>query len=368
MQSLLALTYSDQSVLERHHLASAFAVLKTKGYDILSGLSSDDYRTVRSLIIEFVLATDLTTHFDFIVRLKTIAATRGHASFAASQAAAAQEAMHRNTGLARSDTHSHGGRRSSIDLANGAGVPSGICRKLSSVGMAEMGADSSAGTLGKPRGFRAGSMTEAAHASPLGALPGIKQRPTAMQRRKSHSAEAPGPIGTAEQRRGSHTSIFDRRGSKRPSDAGHGVPEGGGTQQFVPAQWVSPFADEEVDVRLVLTTAVKFADLNHAAKPLALHRDWSYRITTEFWALGDKEKKLGATISPLCDRVADKDIAKSQVGFFQFVCLPFFEQVADLVDPDMIPFMTLKQNCQSWKDEAAQLAAAAAAAANAPPA
>ena len=42
--------------------------------------------------------------------------------------------------------------------------------------------------------------------------------------------------------------------------------------------------------------------------------------------------------------------------------------LADLVDPDMIPFMTLKQNCQSWKDEAAQLAAAAAAAANAPPA
>ena len=57
--SLLALTYSDQSVLERHHLASSFAVLKTKGFDILSGLSMEDYRAVRSMMIEVVLATDL---------------------------------------------------------------------------------------------------------------------------------------------------------------------------------------------------------------------------------------------------------------------------------------------------------------------
>ena len=76
MQSLLAINFSDQSVLERHHLASAFAVLKTKGYDILSGLSNEDYRTVRALIVEFVLATDLTGHFNFIAQLKALAATR----------------------------------------------------------------------------------------------------------------------------------------------------------------------------------------------------------------------------------------------------------------------------------------------------
>ena len=27
-------------------------------------------------------------------------------------------------------------------------------------------------------------------------------------------------------------------------------------------------------------------------------------------------------------------MAKSQVGFFSFICLPFFAVVADLVDPD----------------------------------
>lgn len=58
--TVLALTYSDQSVLEFHHLASSFALLRVKGYDILSGLSAEDYRTVRALIVELVLQTDLT--------------------------------------------------------------------------------------------------------------------------------------------------------------------------------------------------------------------------------------------------------------------------------------------------------------------
>ena len=94
----LPLADSDQSVLERHHLASAFAVMKTKGYDILSGLSSEDYRIVRSLIIEVVLATDLMQHFDFIGRLKALAAKSGHAAFSA-----ASSAMSRGVG------GSHGG-------------------------------------------------------------------------------------------------------------------------------------------------------------------------------------------------------------------------------------------------------------------
>lgn len=333
MQSLLALTYSDQSVLERHHLASAFAVLKTKGYDILSGLSLEDYRIVRTLIIEFVLATDLTTHFDFIVRLKTLAATRGHMAHTHLQMAAASAATH-------SSSHKRGScmeeplrqRRGSIDLTN----------------------------LGR----RASCETSQVSAP----LPAIT--PKRVERRKSNTPEPAVQHTSAEQRRGScgadlrqasseqrrgSSSAFNqaRRGSKQPDL------EQGESGKFVPKQWHSPFSDEEVDVRLLLTTAVKFADLNHAAKPLQLHRDWSQRITTEFWVLGDKERRLGVPMSPLCDRVADANIAKSQVGFFQFVCLPFFEQVADLVDPDMMPFHSLKQNFQSWRDQAAAQATAA---------
>eukprot|EP00966_Prymnesium_polylepis_P015925 367896-Prymnesium_polylepis.2 len=64
---------------------------------------------------------------------------------------------------------------------------------------------------------------------------------------------------------------------------------------------------------LLLNTAIKWADLNHCSKPLALHELWTNRITNEFWVLGDKERKLGVPVSPLCSRETDNNIAKSQV-------------------------------------------------------
>jgi len=105
-----------------------------------------------------------------------------------------------------------------------------------------------------------------------------------------------------------------------------------------------------VDFKLLLATAIKFADLGHSLKTFWLHEEWSMRISREFWRLGDREKELGVPISPLCDREADHNIAKSQVGFFQFICIPFFSTVADLVDPEMPPYKQLQENFHQWKD------------------
>ena len=52
IHSRLAIVYSDQSVLEQHHLASAFAVLHTPGTDLLSGLTTEEFVMVRSLVID----------------------------------------------------------------------------------------------------------------------------------------------------------------------------------------------------------------------------------------------------------------------------------------------------------------------------
>lgn len=49
-----------------------------------------------------------------------------------------------------------------------------------------------------------------------------------------------------------------------------------------------------------------------------------YRVTEEFFALGDLERAAGMQLSPFCDRYKDTDLAKSQMGFLNFVCTPFF--------------------------------------------
>jgi len=115
-------------------------------------------------------------------------------------------------------------------------------------------------------------------------------------------------------------------------------------------EWKSPFLDPEKCGRdLVAAVALKFADLGHACKKRSLHEEWTARITNEFWNLGERERSLNVAISPLCDRQTDVDVAKSQVGFFSFICMPFYSVVADLVDPDMLPLSRLKQNLRYWQ-------------------
>ena len=77
------ITYSDNAPLEHSHLAAAFTIINTSGYNILSGLGSEGFRGARKLIIELVLYTDLAKHFEFISRLQGIAADDREARAAA---------------------------------------------------------------------------------------------------------------------------------------------------------------------------------------------------------------------------------------------------------------------------------------------
>eukprot|EP00921_Rhytidocystis_pertsovi_P011491 GHVQ01018566.1.p1 GENE.GHVQ01018566.1~~GHVQ01018566.1.p1 ORF type:complete len:1342 (+),score=293.16 GHVQ01018566.1:433-4458(+) len=65
---------------------------------------------------------------------------------------------------------------------------------------------------------------------------------------------------------------------------------------------------------LVMKFLMKCADLGHAAKNRDLHVRWSLLVFDEFFIQGDKEKALGLSISPLCDKEA-VNVNKSQVYF-----------------------------------------------------
>jgi hypothetical protein len=64
--SSLAILYSDQSVLEMHHLASAFQLLSRPECDVLASLAPDARKRVRSTIVSMVLATDLAFNYQTI--------------------------------------------------------------------------------------------------------------------------------------------------------------------------------------------------------------------------------------------------------------------------------------------------------------
>ncbi|KAH8392936.1 hypothetical protein KR215_011572 [Drosophila sulfurigaster] len=58
-----ALLYNDRAVLENHHVSASFRLMKEDDANILSHLSREEYKELRTLIIDMVLATDMTYHF-----------------------------------------------------------------------------------------------------------------------------------------------------------------------------------------------------------------------------------------------------------------------------------------------------------------
>ena len=72
----LALIYNDESVLENHHLAVAFKLLQNPACDIFSRLSTKQRMSVRKIMIDMVLATDMSKHMSLLANLKTMVETK----------------------------------------------------------------------------------------------------------------------------------------------------------------------------------------------------------------------------------------------------------------------------------------------------
>lgn len=69
-QSYLATLYNDQSVLENHHCAQAFEIMRSKDSNILQYLKEEQAKNVRESIIQMVLATDMTQHNKIVSMFK----------------------------------------------------------------------------------------------------------------------------------------------------------------------------------------------------------------------------------------------------------------------------------------------------------
>ncbi len=59
--------YNDRSILENHHASSSWLLLKSDPkYNFLCDLDTAEWKRLRLLIVENILATDLTKHFSLI--------------------------------------------------------------------------------------------------------------------------------------------------------------------------------------------------------------------------------------------------------------------------------------------------------------
>ncbi|XP_018608923.1 cAMP-specific 3',5'-cyclic phosphodiesterase 4B-like isoform X2 [Scleropages formosus] len=74
--SELALMYNDESVLENHHLAVGFKLLQEEHCDIFQNLNKKQRQSLRKMVIDMVLATDMSKHMSLLADLKTMVETK----------------------------------------------------------------------------------------------------------------------------------------------------------------------------------------------------------------------------------------------------------------------------------------------------
>ncbi|GBG26248.1 cAMP-specific 3',5'-cyclic phosphodiesterase [Hondaea fermentalgiana] len=69
-ETKLAKMYEGRSVLESHHCACAFGILQDDSSNILRNMNETEASDIRQIVLECILATDMTCHFDLTGELR----------------------------------------------------------------------------------------------------------------------------------------------------------------------------------------------------------------------------------------------------------------------------------------------------------
>jgi hypothetical protein len=105
--------------------------------------------------------------------------------------------------------------------------------------------------------------------------------------------------------------------------------------------------------RLGLQLVMKVSDISNVCRPFNYASMWCDILNLEFFHQGDLEKELGIGLtSPLNDRETSNK-PKSQIGFYNFICIPLYSTIAKLWPPLQVQLDNVLANLQMWKDLAA---------------
>ncbi|XP_067831898.1 high affinity cAMP-specific 3',5'-cyclic phosphodiesterase 7A isoform X3 [Heptranchias perlo] len=100
----------------------------------------------------------------------------------------------------------------------------------------------------------------------------------------------------------------------------------------------------------MLQIALKCADISNPCRPWELSKQWSEKVSQEFFHQGDIERRHKLDISQLCDRHTET-VANIQIGFITYVVKPLFVEWSRFSNTTLSQTMLghLSLNNASWK-------------------
>lgn len=112
------------------------------------------------------------------------------------------------------------------------------------------------------------------------------------------------------------------------------------------------FDKSNKDHRLMLCQAIiKAADISN---PILSNdeavKDWCLRISTEFKGQVDKEREQDLKFVPFMDVKDEYEISKSQVGFYSFMVIPYFNVIGDVLPKTKFLLEYAHENLNYYKE------------------
>ena len=100
----------------------------------------------------------------------------------------------------------------------------------------------------------------------------------------------------------------------------------------------------------VLNMLIHSADISNPAKPSKISQQWTDRVYEEFFRQGDLEKKLGISVSMMCDRLTT-NVNKAMIGFISFVVMPTIDILFNIL-PELPEYSkNIQENLKKYQLE-----------------
>ena len=99
--------------------------------------------------------------------------------------------------------------------------------------------------------------------------------------------------------------------------------------------------ENDTDKQYYMNLFIHSADISNPTKIFSVYFKWAKNVVDEFWDQGDKEKKLGMKCT--CDR-EKVTIYQNQLGFINFIELPYFAKFAELFPKLKFYYDNLNEN------------------------
>ncbi|CAI8020893.1 cGMP-specific 3',5'-cyclic phosphodiesterase, partial [Geodia barretti] len=92
-------------------------------------------------------------------------------------------------------------------------------------------------------------------------------------------------------------------------------------------------------------------DVAAITKPWSVQKRVAVTVAHEFFEQGDREREqLDSEPMAMMDRKKKHELPKMQVGFIDFICLPLYEPLANLVQ-GLVPLLEgVKKNRHEWQN------------------